>query len=104
MTKAERALERAAVDCHRRGIGWTDFWQRHGIAVREVESYNRQRYHRLVRRLLHLLTSGEASGEHPVGHEMLWGMAWDEDDYSLPPQGADTQGEGGGLNRTQPAA
>ena len=81
-------LERAALDAHRHGIGWTDFWQRHGVAVREAEPFNRQRYHRLVRHLLHLLASGEASGEHPVAVGLLWGEEWDDDDAAgLTPQG-----------------
>jgi hypothetical protein len=80
MSKQTQALERAALAAHRDGIGWTDFWQQYGIAVREAEPYNRQRYHRLVRHLLHLLTSGEASGEHGVAVGLLWGEDWDDDD------------------------
>jgi hypothetical protein len=81
MDKATQALEKAALDCHRDGIGWTDFWQQYGIQVREAEPYNRQRFHRLVRHLLHLLTSGETSGEHPVAVGLLWGSEdWEQDD------------------------
>ena len=87
MSKQTQALERAATDCHRRGIGWATFWQRHGPDVCRAEQYDRARFRRLVRHLLHLLTSGEASGEHPVAVGHLWGEAWDDDDGAYPSPG-----------------
>jgi hypothetical protein len=68
---AVRTLERAALACHARGVGWSDFWQAHSKQVRQVEPYDALAYHRLVRKLLHLLTTGEASGQEPVGEPWL---------------------------------
>jgi hypothetical protein len=79
-TKAEQALERHAIAAHARGERWATFWQAHGEQVRQCEPYNRQRYHRLVRRLLALLTSGDTDGQQPVAVGLLWGEQWDEDD------------------------
>ena len=62
-----QALERAAIDAHARGIGWSDFWEQHGVEVCAAEPQDRQRFARLVRRLLALLTSGNDNGMHAAG-------------------------------------
>jgi hypothetical protein len=64
-----KQLERQALDAHRRGVGWTDFWQQHGEEVRAVEPYDRGRFYRLLTRLLGLLTSGDCDGQEPVDPE-----------------------------------
>jgi hypothetical protein len=68
---ATRHLELLALDCHRDGSTWAAFWQRHGDDVRKAEPYVATRYHRLVRRLLHLLTTGDESGQEPAGEPWL---------------------------------
>jgi hypothetical protein len=67
-----KALERAARAAHRDGIGWNDFWVTVAEQVRTVAPYDRDAYRRLVERLLHLLTTGEASGQEPAGDVMPW--------------------------------
>jgi hypothetical protein len=71
-TKAERHLERAALDCHRRGDTWTDFWAEHGTTICNAEPHSRQRFQRLIRRLLGLVVSGDTNGQ-PVSVGLLWG-------------------------------
>ena len=58
-SKAERQLERRAIDCHRDGIGWNDFWGQHGTAVAQAAPYHHGRFHRMVAKLLHFVASGE---------------------------------------------
>jgi hypothetical protein len=69
---AHRTLERAAIKAHRRGIGWNDFWHRHADQVRQAEPFNVAAYHRLMRRLLSLVVSGDLDGQQPVGDDMPW--------------------------------
>jgi hypothetical protein len=64
-------LERQALAAHQDGQTWATFWEQHGAAVCRAEPHNRQRFGRLVRRLLHLLTSGEESGMEPAGEPWL---------------------------------
>ena len=88
-----RTLEQAAMDAHRRGDDWATFWQMYAEQVRQVEPVNRQRYRKLVNRLLHLLTTGEASGQQPIDVGMLWGQAepWLlDDDQAEPASPSDT--------------
>ena len=79
---AIRTLERHARACHARGIGWNDFWEQHGAEVCQAEPHNRQRFGRLVRRLLSLVTSGDCDGQTPIPTGLLWGDAepWELDD------------------------
>jgi hypothetical protein len=83
---AIRPLERAAVDCHRAGTGWTNFWAEHGAAVCQAEPHNRQRFGRLVRRLLALVVAGDVDGMEPPGAV----MPWDVDDQAQPVAISDT--------------
>ena len=82
MSKQTQALECHALAAHHAGTGWTDFWQQYGIQAREAEPYNRRAFHRLVRRLLALVASGDTDGQHPVAVGLLWGSSeeWDDDD------------------------
>ena len=77
-----KALERAALDFHRRGVGWTDFWQQHAEQVRECEPFNRARLRRLVNRLLALVASGDTAGMVAVGDDDA--EPWLTDDTSTP--------------------
>ena len=67
MTATTQNLERRAIAAHRDGVGWDAFWAEHAAEVREAEPFNVQRFHRLHGRLLHLLSTGEASGQFGVG-------------------------------------
>jgi hypothetical protein len=40
--------------------------------VRQAEPINRERYHRLVGRLMHLLLTGDGDGQHPAGDPEPW--------------------------------
>ncbi len=62
-------LERAALDAYRHGDTWTMFWEQHGAEVCRAEPHDRQRFVRLVRRLLALLVSGNDDGLHAVGDD-----------------------------------
>ena len=57
-----RDLERMALDAHRRGDNWAAFWPSVAVAVAQAEPWDRQAYHRLVRRLGNLLTCGDLDG------------------------------------------
>ena len=66
------SLERAAIAAHKSGLGWDQFWQTHGDEARAV-TYDRRKFHRLFRTLLHLQSCGESSGEFGVGdHPEPW--------------------------------
>jgi hypothetical protein len=69
MVNAIRTLERRAVDAHRAGDTWTQFWDRHGGEVCRAEPHHRQRFQRLVRRLLALVASGDCDGQEPIDAE-----------------------------------
>lgn len=66
-----KQLERSAIRAYARGVGWSEFWAEHGGAVCRAEPHNRQRFQRLVRRLLALLTSGDCDGMEPAGEPWL---------------------------------
>ena len=59
MTKEEQALEAAALAAHRAGQTWGAFYAKHRHAMQQAEPVDRGRYHRLLRRLLALLVSGD---------------------------------------------
>ena len=79
MTKAIENLERAALDAHGKNRTWDTFWARHGADVRQAEPWDRQRFRRLVSRLLHLLTTGDPAGQFGVGDPDA-PNPWEEDD------------------------
>ena len=62
-------LERTAIDAHQAGMTWGQFWDQHGAAICAAEPHDRQRFTRLVRRLLALLTSGNLDGAQAVGDD-----------------------------------
>jgi hypothetical protein len=66
MTERTR-LERAALDAHRRGDDWADFWKLHRDSISAAEPWNRDAYHRLVRRLSYLVTCGDCDGMMAAG-------------------------------------
>ena len=91
-----RALERHALDAHRLGWNWEKFWDRHGPEVRQAEPFNVGRFHKLVRRLLALVVSGDCDGVEPIDGETAHGIPWEADDdttgplNSLPPDRGET--------------
>ena len=66
-----KKLEHAALAAHRRGDCWVTFWNRHADAIRAAEPVSVGQYHRLVARLLHLVCSGDPSGQEPAGEPWL---------------------------------
>jgi hypothetical protein len=72
-TKQARTLERDAIRAHARGDTWATFWTEHGAAVCAAEPHSRERFQRLVRRLLSLITSGDTDGMEPAGEPWLLG-------------------------------
>ena len=75
MNQSIRDIERAALDFHRHGIGWSEYWARHADAIRKCEPWSRARFRRLIDKLLHLLTCGDADGMEPTDAE-----PWVQDD------------------------
>ena len=69
-------LERLAIDAHRRGDTWPQFWPTVASDVAAAEPWDRTAYHRLVRRLSYLVTCGNADGMVAVGD----GEPWQADD------------------------
>jgi hypothetical protein len=72
----ETALERAAIAANRRGESWGTFWERHAAAIRQAEPWDRAAYHRLVQRLMHLVATGDRSGQFGVGDWEADDAAW----------------------------
>ncbi len=68
-----RTLERRALKAHSAGQTWDEFWGRNGDHVRAAEPYDVDRFHKLERRLHHLVTCGDGD---------LWcrGTPWLEHD------------------------
>jgi hypothetical protein len=80
MSSRQEELERAAIDAHERDLSWADFWGANGAAVRAAEPWDRERFRRLVNRLLHLVASGDGSGAEPAGDA----EPWEPDDAPAP--------------------
>jgi hypothetical protein len=72
------SLERLALDAHRDGWTWHQFWREHGEAMRKAEPVNRARYHKMTDRLLCLLVSGDVDGHEPIGPDAE--PPWEHDD------------------------
>jgi hypothetical protein len=75
-----RHLKHLAIQAHRRGQRWTDFWNERADAVRAAVPYDRQRRHRLVCRLLGLVVAGDANGQTAVGDD---DAPWVRDDQPM---------------------
>ena len=75
-------LERLALDAHRDGWTWHQFWREHGEAMKKAEPVNRRAYHRLADHLLALVVSGHVIGHTPVGDDDV--MPWERDDRDQP--------------------
>jgi hypothetical protein len=79
-------LEQLALAAHAAGQLWAAFWPTVADQVQRVEPYCRERYQRLVGRLLHLLLCGDDSGERPVGDDS---EPWLADDDAESTTGSD---------------
>jgi len=77
-----KALERAAIDAFRNGIGWTAYWQQHGEQVQQAEPWNARRFKRLYDRLLALVTSGDTNGMTAMAEDDA--APWVADDQPSP--------------------
>jgi hypothetical protein len=88
MNQSMQALERLAIDAHKQGIGWEQFWTEHGAQARALEPWSRQRFKRLVDRLLALLTSGDLAGMTAVGDD---DPPWERDNDQAKPADVGTQ-------------
>ena len=58
-------LEKAALDGHKQGLSWHDWWTEHGEAVKAAAPFDNRRLRKLVNRLAHILLTGERSGQFP---------------------------------------
>ncbi len=67
MTTTFHDLERRAIDAHRHGIGWKEFWIAHGDEVRRLAPYDRRRFRAIYNTLLCVVVSGDDSGREPPG-------------------------------------
>ena len=76
-----KQLKREAIRAHAAGMTWDDWWPTAADQVRQAEPWDRQAYHRLMRRLLGLLVAGDLDGQQPVGDV----MPWDHDDERSKP-------------------
>jgi hypothetical protein len=65
MNESIQRFEQAALAAYGRGETWSAFWKQHAEQVKQAEPYNARRLKRLVDHLLHLLTTGETSGQYP---------------------------------------
>jgi hypothetical protein len=82
-------LAQAAIDAHRGGLSWTEWWEVHRHTVGQIEPHDRQRYQRLLRRLTAVSRIGKSVIEskkpitvntgksgHPCGlwawHTRIW--------------------------------
>ena len=67
MNMSTKQLEQLAIDAHSRGVSWCEFWDTHRHAIALCEPFDRGRFHRLVRRLSHIVSCGDLDGERPAG-------------------------------------
>ena len=76
-TLTRTQLEQAAIRAHAAGDDWTTFWDRYRHAIALAETWNQQRFHRLVRRLSYLVTCGDLDGVVPIDAGFNMPMAWE---------------------------
>ena len=55
-------LERTAVDAHKAGTPWSEFWEIHRHTVGQIEPWDNAAYRRIVARLSHIVTCGDCDG------------------------------------------
>ncbi len=62
-----KRLEQAAIAAHATGTSWVEFWPSVATDVAQAEPHDARRYHRLVRRLVGLVASGDTDGQTAAG-------------------------------------
>ncbi len=80
---ATQTLERAAIDSHRQGKSWAQFWQQHADDIRIAEPHNIVKFRRLVGRLLSIVVSGDDANTEPID------SPWGTDDFQPEPAPTD---------------
>ncbi len=60
-----QTLEHRAIEAHHAGVAWHEYWESHVDLIRESEPDDEQAFDRLVKRLMHLLITGDESGQFP---------------------------------------
>ncbi len=83
-------LERAAIAGHADGVGWIEFHRHFAAPIVAVEPDVDARK-LLEARLLHLLVTGEASGQYAAGDEDSACDRWEIDDLADTPHDTSTQ-------------
>lgn len=81
-TRKLSKLENLAIKAHQEGTTWNTFWCQHSKQVEQAEPWDRAAYHKLVNRLLALLTSGDTDGMVPVPNGWNEPMPWELDDMA----------------------
>jgi hypothetical protein len=85
-----RELEKAALKAGRRGESWSSFWREHADAIRALEPYCRERFHKLRSRLLHMCLTADDAGQFAIGDDD--GLCpWERDDQPTCPHDTFTQ-------------
>lgn len=85
-TTTFKQLERTALESHRRGERWSQFWPLVSDDLRALIPWDRRAYGRAVERLLCVLVSGDTSGLEPP-NSSPW--EWDDCPPSTAPAIAD---------------
>jgi hypothetical protein len=68
----QRDLERAALDAHRRGLTWGQYWPTVAQHAGQLEPHSTRKYRRLVDRLVGLVVAGDTDGAQPAGDPEPW--------------------------------
>ena len=68
-------LRQAALEAHRHGVAWPDFWRTAAVDVHHLEELNLEQNQRLHDELLSLVLSGDTDGLYAVGDGDAMSMA-----------------------------
>lgn len=85
---AIETLEHEAIQAHARGDTWRQFHANHGPAILKVEPCDHRRHHRMLRRLMALVVSGDCDGLDPIGDAI---QPWEQDAEQQSPHDTQTQ-------------
>ncbi len=85
-------LKKAALQAFRNEVSWSDFLRANAEAIRRAEPFNVLRYRRLTGRLLHLVMSGEKSGQFAISDpDAALEEPWLTDDHADKPDDTTTR-------------
>ncbi len=82
MSTTHKQLDAAAIQSHRRGDTWNQFWPTVAGDVAAAEPWDLSRHRQLVRRLSLLVTAGNLNGSEPVPNGWSEPMPWEIDDQA----------------------